>query len=187
MFAKAMTSLQSIGRFSEQDKILITQKLQAKTLKKNEIILKNGQTCRAVWFINQGAIRQFYVTNEGDECTLNFFTTGDWILDIDSFLGQKPSENTLIACENTEILELTVFDLHALIDHSQVFLQLGKILNAPKRPTLYDLSNVPEEKYKHLLQTKPHILQKFPLKQVASYLKMAPETLSRVRRKIKDT
>jgi hypothetical protein len=68
-----------------------------------------------------------------------------------------------------------------------VFLQLGKILNEPQRPALYDFTNSPEEKYKHLLDNTPQYLQIFPLKQVASYLKMTPETLSRVRRKIKYT
>lgn len=187
MFDAVLNYLDNLGRFSPSDKQLFTDKLQVRNYPKNTVLLNEKVICSTIYFLNNGAIRQFYVNDEGTEITYNFFTTHDWVLDFESFIGQKPSKMTLITVEEVEVFELTVQGLHELIAQSQVFLQLGKILNEPQRPALYDFTNSPEEKYKHLLDNTPQYLQIFPLKQVASYLKMTPETLSRVRRKIKYT
>lgn len=186
MFKKILSCIDKIGRFSDNEKALFIEKLKPKSLKKDDIYLKEGIVCSDVCFINTGSARLFHINQKGEDLTLKFFTTGDWMLDSDSFTSRKASENTLICTENIEILELSIHDLHNLIAISQSFLQLGRILYASQRPFIYDNTSSPEEKYRYLMVNEAHLLQKFPLKQVASYLKMTPETLSRVRRKIKE-
>jgi len=77
---------------------------------------------------------------------------------------------------------LSIHSIHALVAKSQVFLQLGKLLDlATERTHFFDTSASPAEKYKYLQQNRSKLLQKFPQKMIASYLKIAPETLSRIR------
>ena len=77
---------------------------------------------------------------------------------------------------------MTVYSLHNLIEISPVFFQLGKLLQPTTlRTQFYDDSMTPIEKYKYVLEHRPQLLQRFPLKYIAAYLKIAPETLSRVR------
>ena len=62
---------------------------------------------------------------------------------------------------------------------------MGKLLDqAVSRIEFYDNNNSPDEKYVHLLENKPIVIRKFPQKVIASYLKITPETLSRVRKRI---
>jgi CRP-like cAMP-binding protein len=187
MYEAILKSLDVIGRFSASDKELFIEKLQVFNYPSNLVLLNEKAICNTILFLNKGAIRQYYLDDEGNEITYNLFTQFEWVLDFESFIGQKPTKMIIKTSDDVEVLALTVTNLHALIARSQVFLQLGKILNEPQRPSLYDFTNSPEEKYTHLLNTKPQYLQAFPLKQVASYLKMTPETLSRVRRKIKNS
>lgn len=184
MFEKIIAAIQRVGRFSEREEALFAQKLTHLTLQKNDCLLKEGQVCSAVYFINSGAIRQSHITESGDELTLNLWTDSDWALDFESFMQQKPAKNTLTALETTDVFELTVHDIHALIAESQAFLMLGKFFPQGLRDAVYDTLSLPEDKYRHLLTHKPQLLQVFPLKYIAAYLKMTPETLSRVRRKI---
>lgn len=184
MFDKILTTIQQLGRFSVQEQSFFTDKLKAVTVPKNTFLIKEGQICQALYFVNEGAIRQYYITENGDELTLNLFAENDWVLDFDSFMHQKPSKNVTKAIENTLIFELNIHDLHALIAQSQAFLLLNKAFNSSLKDSTFETLTTPEEKYRHLLATRPHILQKFSLKYVASYLKMTPETLSRVRGKI---
>lgn len=100
-------------------------------------------------------------------------------------MSQKPSESFVQAYAESEILELTVQSLHGLIAESPAFLQMGRILEqATARVHFFDNDLTPIQKYEHLLNNRPQLLQKFPLKIIASYLKITPETLSRVREKL---
>lgn len=108
----------------------------------------------------------------------------DFALDQSSFTSQKPSLFNMQALEDCELIELTVQSLHSLITMSPTFFALGKILDANTRANYAHLKT-PEEKYLALIQNRPQVIQRFPLKYIASYLNMTPETLSRVRGKVK--
>jgi hypothetical protein len=100
----------------------------------------------------------------------------------ESLIEQLPSTTKIKAFSNSELLSLTLNGFHYLCSKSQAFLQFGKILNQTKyRTSLYDSSLNPLEKYLFITKIKPEITNIFPLKLIASYLKVTPETLSRVR------
>jgi CRP-like cAMP-binding protein len=100
----------------------------------------------------------------------------------DSLTEQNPSQNSIIAFSNSEVLVLTLHGFHYLCSQSQSFLQFGKILNQTKyRASLYDNALNPVEKYDYINKIRPELSKNFPLKLIASYLKITPETLSRVR------
>ncbi len=184
MFEKILGSIQQTARFSENEQTLFVSKLKTRTFQKNNCLLKVGQVCSVIYYVRKGALRLYHMTENGDELTLNLFSDNDWVIDFDSFMAQKPAKNTLVAFQETEVFEISIVNIHELVAVSQIFLFLGKIFKEGLKDSMYDMLITPEEKYIYLLNHKPLLLQTFPMKYIASYLKMTPETLSRVRRKI---
>ena len=178
------TAVREFGNFSDEELALFRSKLTQKKLLKNEFLLKEGQVCQSIWFITNGSIRQFYCDEEAQEITVDLQIEMDWVLDQQSFLSQKPSKLHVQAFENSELWELTVQALHELISLSPSFFRLGKLLQKDFVHSEQKQAP-PQVKYLSLMQTKPLIIQRFPLKYIASYLRMTPETLSRVRNRIK--
>ncbi|WP_233825856.1 Crp/Fnr family transcriptional regulator [Dyadobacter sp. CY312] len=175
------TDLDKTGRFSQSDFERLTKYLVPRQLKKNEILLDQGQICRAVYFISSGSAYQFRY-EDIDEKVTDLHLPKEWCLNYSSFISQTPSQNIIKANSQTTALELSVTALHELIAQSPVFLQLGKILQGATTRTQYlDNSMSPSERYNDLIKNRPLILQMFPLKIIASYLNITPETLSRVR------
>ncbi|MBA4849309.1 Crp/Fnr family transcriptional regulator [Emticicia sp. BO119] len=175
------TALQKIGSFDASNMALIEKLLVRKQFKKNEVLLAEGDVCKSVFLLVSGSVYQF-LANELDENVIDLYTDGDWIMSYTSFMGQKPSFTQIKAYTNCEVFELTIHTLHHLIEISPVFFQLGKVMEqGTARVHYFDNSFTPLQKYNHLLANKPKLLQQFPLKMIASYLKITPETLSRVR------
>ncbi|MCE7041377.1 Crp/Fnr family transcriptional regulator [Dyadobacter sp. CY312] len=175
------TDLDKTGRFSQSDFDRLTKYLVPRQLKKNEILLDQGQICRAVYFISSGSAYQFRYEDIEEKIT-DLHLPKEWCLNYSSFISQAASQNIIKANSETTALELSVTALHELIAQSPVFLQLGKILQGATTRTQYlDNSMSPSERYNDLIKNRPLILQMFPLKIIASYLNMTPETLSRVR------
>lgn len=185
MFESIRSSVQNVGYFTEAELVLLVGKLNVIAVAKGDCILREGQVCQAVYFINRGSFRHYQITDNNEETNLNLFLEKDWMFDYQSFTSQKPSRAVIQAVEESEMFELKVHDLHALIGKSSSFFKLGHLLESALESTENRTSNLsPETKYRKLLETKPQLIQRFPLKHIASYLGVTPETLSRVRKKL---
>lgn len=175
------SALKNIGRFTADEIALAEKYLVKKQFKKNELLLAEGTICQSVYFLVSGAAYQFSV-NDVEENVIDFYTENDWVMNYPSFVGQKPSTTQIKAYTDCEVLVLTIHVLHHLIETSPTFFQLGKVMEqGMARIHYFDNALTPLQKYNHLVETKPQLLQQFPLKMIASYLKITPETLSRVR------
>lgn len=173
--------LKPIGKFSIEELELIEMHLIKSKYRKNDILLKEGTICTKAWFIISGSIYQFKY-DDIEENVLDLHCENDWLVDHTSFVTQKPSVTIIKAYTDCEVLEINIDSVHQLITQSHSFLQLGKILNtAVSRLNYFDNSLTPREKYDFIMKSRPQLLQKFPLKIIASYLKITRETLSRVR------
>ncbi len=177
-------SMQAIGSFSEHDIEVIRAKLSPKTYEKGDLLLDLKETCNCFWFLEQGSVHSFYLNSELDQVTTGLYIPGDWIVEHTSFTSRTPSTCKFQAFEKTEAHILTIHDLHDLIGQSQVFFQLGKILGNPGQG-LHRKEQGPDERYLNLLECSPELIKTFPLKHIASYLGVTPETLSRVRKRIR--
>jgi CRP-like cAMP-binding protein len=139
-----------------------------------------------ITYVNAGSLRQF--TNaDGKDLTIHFFTEQMWAADAESFFTQQPAMNYIEATEETEIVTMSVIDFHAMMSKYPAFGILGSVMNnwsiSTSRFTALS-SMSPDERYSNLMSEHPAWINRFPQHQIASYLAMTPETLSRVRSRI---
>ena len=179
-------AVQQTARLTEEELGRFYAKCEEKMYPKGTFILDKGEVCNTLHFLLEGAVIQYQLNEYEEEIVYDLSVPNDWVLNQTSFVERKPSENYMRAFETVRVLSLTIHDLHDLIAESQNYLQLGKIVYSPaSQNALFEKFKTPDERYLHLLQDKPVLLQMFPLKTIASYLGISPETLSRVRKRIK--
>lgn len=182
-FSGIKNSLLKLYPFTEQQLHQFAERLTFKKLKKKDFLLRPGQISNTLAFINSGSLRLYTCTERG-EFTINFFTESKWVADIESFLRQQPSKNYIEAGENTGIASIALKDIHELMDIHPPFRMLNALLAEWMIPANH-LAAIgtknPDERYKELLVKHPDWINRFPQMQIASYLGMTPETLSRVR------
>lgn len=180
---KAKDILSNLGQFSSFDIELFEMNCTKRILNKNEVLLNEGEVCKCFYFIVSGSFYQFQIYDV-DEVIVDLHLQNEWVFNQQSLTEQQPSKTTIKAFSKSEIIELSLSNFHSLCSKSQSFLQFGKILNQTiGRTFIFDNSLRPDEKYSFIKKTKPELIKVFPIKMLASYLKIAPETLSRVRAK----
>ena len=164
---------------------LLQSALLPKEITKGACLLKPGQVCQSLYFIGSGSFIQFKEKDEIDLQVIDLHVDQEWMLNQQSFVRQQPSETFIQAFTDSHVYELTITKLHELINRSSAFFQLARLLEpTPSRIKLFDDQLSPAAKYQFVLDHRPSLLQAFPLKIIASYLKITPETLSRVREKL---
>lgn len=177
---------QTLHPFSEAQLVELNNKITRSNLKANSFIHQPGETVQALYFIFSGSIRQ-WIDSPNGEHTLALFVEGDWVTNLESLLEQKAAKSYLQTHENTQLGTLKLDDLHTLMDRDNAFKKLISILgliNGQQNEYTKNLLT-PDDRYRLLIEQRPEVLQRFTLKQIASYLGMTPETLSRVRARIR--
>lgn len=173
--------LSSLGQFSNFDTELFEKHSMKRTINKNETLISEGEICKSFYFILSGSFSQFQ-TYDIDEIIIDLHVQNEWMFNQQSLTEQTESNTTIKAFSKSEVLEISLNSFHCLCSKSPAFLQFGKILNQTKdRTFIFDNSLNPTEKYNYIKKSKPELVKVFPIKMIASYLKIAPETLSRVR------
>ncbi len=162
--------------------------LEIKQFKKKEFLLKEGQICNKVSFINSGSMRLFYNV-DGLENTVQFFFSDSWYTDYASFLTTQPTSENLQALENCEVVQFKKDDLYQLFNQFPIFERVGRVMAENAFLSLSRLNQMltneePEERYLNLFKTRPEIVERIPQHYIASYLGIKPESLSRIRKRI---
>jgi CRP-like cAMP-binding protein len=157
-----------------------------KQLEKGNFLIKEGEIEKNIYFISSGAVRLFYLS-EYDEQTVRLGYTGSIINSLSSFLNAHPSEFYLEGIRKSTVQILAKENLMQLVhenqDNQQQYIQLLENLVTQQIDREIDLLiTSPIERLKRVLQRSPNLFQEVPLKYIASYLRMTPETLSRIRK-----
>lgn len=167
----------------------ITENLKTLEIPKNEYLLRVGEYCHHIFFVDKGLLRQFYSDEKGKDHILSFAPENWFVTDRESSFFGKPTPYSIQALENTTV---TVIDDKFLNTINHTFpsfaayntkLLHGHIRQLQKRIQLL-LSASAEERYLEFIKMYPDILQRVPQTMVASYLGITPESLSRVRREL---
>ena len=180
--------LNSYVSFNENELDDITEKFRLKKLKKNEMILAEGDVCKNLIFVKEGCLRLYYLANEL-EITVWFAFNNSSSIDILSFISGQPSKYYMQAIEESEILYLSKSQLvkfYATYPKMQEMMRKfweDAILTLIERFTALQKDSA-EQRYLHLL-TKPPYLQKIPQKYLASFIGVTPTSLSRIRKNIR--
>lgn len=177
-----LKALQQTGIYNDWDEVLFADQVTLRRYQKSETLLAKGEVATSVYFLVSGAVMQRIKNNEFQQQIIDLHTENEWFLNHLSFVSQMPSNCEIVAHTDSTVLELSIHGVHKLISKSMAFLQLNRILDqATARLHFFDFSLTPIQKYRYVFEQKPALLRHFPLKMIASYLKISPETLSRVR------
>ncbi|SDR18030.1 cAMP-binding domain of CRP or a regulatory subunit of cAMP-dependent protein kinases [Chryseobacterium soldanellicola] len=171
---------------SSEEKEKIQSLLLPKKLRKKQYFLEEGNVCPYTGFILKGAIRQFSVDSHGIEYILQLALENWWIVDRQSFVNQTPSKYYIEAWENTELLILPRPNLDAFLEIPSVrdmFWKMSENNHIASQKRVDDAISLSAlERYESFVQLHPDMIQRFPLHQIASYLGISRETLSRIRK-----
>ena len=167
---------------------LLVEKSIVDVFKKGTLLLKEGQIPTKCYMVVEGCVRE-YLIKDGEEISTAFFMEGDTFTPHSQ--ASKPSEHywecmedCILTISNKSFEE----EIRALLPRLEAVFQniaIAKI-NKAKEEWSQFVSSSPEERYLNLLETKPHLLDRVPHHQIASYLGMKPQSLSRIRKRILD-
>ncbi len=181
----------SIVPLTEEEWAMKVRHIQIKKLRKNDFLIKEGQTCTSVHFVNKGSFRTYNLI-KGKEVTTNFFFDGSYASDYVSYLTQKPSLEYIQALEDCEIFSFPYDRMQEMYESNPKIQKFGRLIaekifiNMYRRQQEF-LFFTPKERYLNLLKRRPKVIQQIPQIYIASYLGITPEYLSRIRNELKST
>lgn len=160
-----------------------------KKLRKGQFLLQSGEVCRHVAFVSSGCLRQYSIDLNGEEHVVQFAMEDWWISDMLSALTGQPATFNIDALENSELLLLESKLQEKLCAEIPKFERFFRLLLqnsfiAKERRITASLSQSAEEQYLSLMNTYPQLAQRVPLHQIASYLGITPQSLSRIRKEL---
>jgi CRP-like cAMP-binding protein len=157
-----------------------------KNVKKKQYILQENDVCKHYTFVLQGLFKMYATDKNGIEHIIQFAAENEWIEDIGSLHGKRPSLLNAEAIEASIVLQIDNTDLHHLFTefpklerNFRVIIE-NKFIDLENR-MLQNISFSGEEKYLSFLEQFPHISNRLPNTMIASYLGITPEFLSKIR------
>jgi CRP-like cAMP-binding protein len=174
---------------SEADKEVIRKNSYLKKLKKHQFFLQEGDVSRSSGFVNKGCLKTYSTDKNGDEHIFQFAIEGWWVSDMYSFLTGEPATYSIEALEDSEIVFMDPESRERILEQVPGFERFMRILLeknyvAGQRRVNSMLGNSAEERYLAFIKTYPQIVQRVPQHSIASYLGIAPESLSRIRKQL---
>jgi CRP/FNR family transcriptional regulator, anaerobic regulatory protein len=177
--------LHSIVPLSDGLMNFLNGKLQTKRFAPGELLLKEGQVSSFIAFIEKGIVRSYYF-KETEKLTSWFMKEGDIIISVASFFSQTPSTECIEALEHTTVHAIAYEDLQYAYIHFPEFNVHGRVLTEKyyvmSEERLHMLrKRTSKEKYQYLLDKHPDIMSRARLGDIASFIGVNLETLSRIR------
>lgn len=182
---KLQEHIAQVSNLSDEDLSLLLTCVTSQTLKRGEKVLEEGEVCHSFYLVDKGHLRTCY-NKDGVRINLNFTFEGDFASNLKSLASKDPSELIIEAGEETSVwifnLYLISADVKQNVHIARFVRQLAirLLLATEEHSTLFRIST-PTERYRHIEKNNPQLLQRISLSQMASYLGVTRETLSRIR------
>ncbi|MGB1207366.1 MAG: Crp/Fnr family transcriptional regulator [Chitinophagales bacterium] len=157
-----------------------------KKLKRHELLYPKGRVEDKIYFIKSGSIKICYEVNE-QEMIVGFGYENSFIFDLPAFFTSQPSHFYMQAIKSCELIGIRKKDFYDMLDSNMAFAKYWRkrtemmLLEFIERE-IDILTNSPEERFRRLKKRSPAVFQHIPHKYIAYYLRMTPETLSRLKK-----
>ncbi|MBK1812198.1 Crp/Fnr family transcriptional regulator [Clostridium sp. YIM B02505] len=174
---------------SREEIIEIAKNIVVNRYSKKTQLLRQGEVADKCYFVLAGCIRQYKIGDDGREVTINFFTENQAAVIFKSYKQRTPSEYFLSCVEDSIVIE---GDLKSEEDMYSKFPMLEKITRTMIEQNFGEeqeerasfMAAVPEERFRMLLKKRPGLINRVPQHQLASYLGITPESLSRIKKRV---
>ncbi len=166
-----------------QEQLLLTLKTQ--TLAKKKLLLKEGEICKSIYFIQKGLVRCFY-NHHSKQVSSWFMKEGDLIISVESFFKQKASYESIQVLEDCTIIGIQYDELQEMYKRFSELNFIARVLTENyytlSEQRLYSIRMMrAPERYKYLRDNFSELIQRVPSKYLASYLSVSEETFSRIK------
>ncbi len=164
----------------------IKEAFESKKVKRGEILLRSGDTCKHNYFVNSGCLRFYAINKEGQELTRYFAFPGKFGTALSSFIEQKPSQEFVEAVVASEILTISRAKFYEFVERipafNLIYRDILEMAYITSQERIYGLQgDAALDRLKWLMEYQPKILSKLSNKVIASYLGVTPFTLSRLK------
>ncbi len=171
---------------NDSEKQALISRLSERRVKRKQFILQEGDICKYFTYVVEGCFKMYGVDNSGTEHNLVFTAEDDWITDIDSLHKERPSKLFIEAIEPSKILQISKGDLWYLYTNYPKFDRNFRVIIEDKyielqNRLLQTFSTPAYEQYENFLEQYPKLAHRLPNTQIASYLGITPEFLSKIR------
>ena len=188
MYSNLIKHIRRFVELNENEEFVLDKYIKPYDLKKKEYLLNEGQVCKALYFVETGCLRMFFINNKTAEQITQFALDSWWISDYFSFMNNIPSEYYIQTIEKSKVLsiDILIFDelLKELPQLERYFrIMMQRALAASQLRTKYMYEMTKEEFYQHFSKSFPEFMQRVPQYMIASYLGLTPEYVSELRKK----
>lgn len=186
MFNEIDQAVAKYIQLDEAEREFFHSLLRFRKVRKKSFLLQEGDVCDFEAFIIKGCVRTYYLDKEGTETILSFAVENWWVSDICSFSEQKPSNQFIETIEDSEMLFIDYRSKERLFEKLPAFERyfrhlVQRSLGVLQQRFYASLSQSAEERYLAFTQRYPEIVLRVPQHQIARYIGVSPEFLSKVR------
>lgn len=179
--------LNTILPFTEDELEDIVSHFKKESISKNHSLVRHGEICKSLYFVEKGMGRSYYLNENGKEITQWFFGVGKFMSSVDSFFQQTPSLYYLEVLEDSVLYSISKDDIDQLFSKYHKMEKMGRLVTIEMLTRVVNKLNAiqfqtAKERYDYMLAEFPDIAYRVPLGHIASYLGMTQETLSRIRK-----
>lgn len=174
---------------NSEEKNLVIAKFHPRLYRKKQYVLQEGDVCTQFNFVLWGCLRMYKIDDQGAVHILQFASENNWINDLGSFHQIKPSALNIDALEDTVVLQISHAELISLYKAAPKFDRIFRVLIENGFIRLQDrllqnISSTAEERYQIFLELYPHLINRLSQVQIASFIGITPEFLSKLRGKL---
>lgn len=175
---------------SPTDLQLFTSKLREVSVAKKKFLLKPTTHVKHEYFVVKGCLKAYYLDKKGNKNIIQFAIENWWLGDFDAFYNQRPASLHIEAVEDSTLLAINYDELQLLFQQAPIFERYFRILVTSafislRKRVVSSLGKNTKERYLEFCESYPNIEDRVPNYQIANYLGVSAESLSRVRRKMR--
>lgn len=179
----------SLIPLNNEESELVKKLFKSRLYRKKQYVLQENDVCNQFNFVVRGCLRMYKIDEKGNTHIIQFASENWWMVDIGSFHQKKSSDLSIDALEDTMVLQISYENLIRLYISAPKFDRIFRVLIEDSFVTLQNrllqnISSTAEDRYLSFLETYSHLSNRLPQTQIASFLGITPEFLSKLKAKL---